>query len=285
MPKLIETLTQQEIDEIVQMYQNNISLREIEKKVPYSRRAISHMLEELGIKTTTGNHYRKYFFNFNFFEKINNELSAYWLGFLYADGCILPLSKNGYGEQEFKIQIAEQDLELLEKFKTDIKSTYPIRYDNSTSRNENSQRQVIQSLRSQKTVDDLKKLGCVESKSLILKFPTEEQVPKEYLPDFIRGYFDGDGSISSYKQKEGNKLEYHISIVGTEDFIKGLYNFFQIGQIFPDKRKENSWYLGINGNLQVEKAYHMIYDNATRYMERKYLKFQQLLKQNENSGI
>ena len=35
------------------------------------------------------------------------------------------------------------------------------------------------------TVDDLKKLGCVEKKSLILKFPTEEQVPKEYIFDKI----------------------------------------------------------------------------------------------------
>lgn len=54
---------------------------------------------------------------------------------------------------------------------------------------------VIQSLRSQKTVDDLKQLGCIERKSLILKFPTEEQVPFDLLHHFIRGYFDGDGSI------------------------------------------------------------------------------------------
>lgn len=62
------------------------------------------MLTRLGIKTTVGNHYRYYYFNENFFEKINNELSAYWLGFLYADGCILTPKT---GQQEFKLSQAE----------------------------------------------------------------------------------------------------------------------------------------------------------------------------------
>lgn len=88
MPKLIEILQQEEIDNIVKMYENNISLREIEKRTHHGRPAITKLLEELGVKTTKGNHYRKYFFDFDFFEKIDNELSAYWLGFIYADGCI-----------------------------------------------------------------------------------------------------------------------------------------------------------------------------------------------------
>lgn len=278
MPKLIETLNEQEIDHLIEMYENNISLREMERQTPYSRSALTRLLEDLGIKTTKGNHYRKYFFNFDFFERIDNELAAYWLGFMYADGCVLP--QNKYGEQEFKIQIRNQDLELLEKFKQDIQSTYPIRYDNSKSNP-----QVIQSLRSQKTVNDLKKLGCVENKSLILTFPTLEQVPQDYVRHFIRGYFDGDGSISAYRRKETHKKQYTVSFVGTQSFIQGLYKHLKLGSIFPDKRKNNSWYLNINGNHQIEQFYHYLYDDATRYMERKYLKFQTLLKQNESSGI
>ena len=92
------------------MYQNNVSLREIEKNTHHGRVALTKMLERLNIKTTFGNHYRKYFFNFDFFEKIDNELKAYWLGFIYADGCILSQDPRGYGEQEFKISIGEKDL-------------------------------------------------------------------------------------------------------------------------------------------------------------------------------
>ena len=197
---------------------------------------------------------------------------------MYADGCVLPQDPRGYGEQEFKIQIAKEDLELLEKFKEDIKSTYPIREDTSKNRkNENWQVQVIQSLRSQKTVNDLKKLGCVENKSLILTFPAEEQVPKEYVYDFIRGYFDGDGSISEYDGA------YHINIVGTENFIKTLATYFEGGSVYQDSRKENSWYFNLGGNFQVIKAYHLMYDNKTRYMKRKFDKFQLLLQKYSES--
>lgn len=271
-------INEQEYNDIVQMYQNNISLREIERITHHGRNAISKMLEEDGIKTTKGNHYRKYFFNENFFEKVDNELTAYWLGFLYADGCII--STNPYGQSSFKITLGEKDEEILIKYKEDLQSTYPLRYDRSQNRkNPNQQVQVICEYKSQKAVNDLKKLGCIERKSLVLTFPKEEIVPKEYLRHFVRGYFDGDGSISSHNGA------YIVNVVGTESFIKELYNFFNMGSIFPDKRKENSWYLSIGGNYQVIKVYHLLYDNSTRYMERKYLKFKELItKYDESQG-
>jgi len=78
MGKLLEELiSEEELNDIIQMYQNNVSLREIERKTQHGRAALAKMLERLNIKTTTGNHYRKYFFDFDFFEKIDNELKAY----------------------------------------------------------------------------------------------------------------------------------------------------------------------------------------------------------------
>ena len=268
---LEQLLSEQEVAAIIEMYQNNLSLREIEKRTHHGRVALTKMLERLGIKTTKGNHYRKYFFDFDFFETINTELKAYWLGFLYADGCILPQDPRGYGEQEFKLQIAEQDLEILEHFKADLNSTYPIRCDNKSIKNPNAQNQVLQSLRSQKTVNDLKRLGCVENKSLTLQFPQEHQVPQHLIYHFIRGYFDGDGSISNYNGA------YQISFVGTEAFIKKLASYFEGGSILPDTRRQNSWYFNLGGNEQVKTAYHQMYDGATRYMKRKFEKFQPLL--------
>lgn len=275
---LENVISKEEKEKIIKMYQDNISLREISNQTKHSRNAISKMLEKSDIKTTKGNHYRKYFFDFDFFEKIDSEIKAYWLGFLYADGCVLPQDPRGYGEQEFKLSLSEQDQEILEKYKEDLKSTYPIRRDETKhKKNENSQVQLICSYRSQKTVDDLKKLGCVENKSLILKFPTEEQVPSKLIYHFIRGYFDGDGSISCYKEA------YQISFVGTESFIKTLSTYFKGGTVLPDLRKKNSWYFNLGGNLQVLQAYHLMYDNATRFLQRKYLKFQSLLKKYSES--
>ena len=276
--KLIDILSQKEIDYIITLYKNNTSLRKIEELTHHSRQAIAKMLEELQIKNTYGNHYRYYFFDFDYFSIINDEKKAYWLGFLYADGSI---GTSKYGEQTFKLSLQEQDKEILEKYKNDLKSSYPLRYDNSSIlQNGTISKQVILEQRNQKTVDDLKKLGCVERKSLILTFPTEQQVPSQYVYDFIRGYFDGDGSISQYNN------EYHVSIVGTENFINKLSTYFKGGSVFKDKRKNNSWYFSLNGNLQIINFYHLLYDNATRYLQRKYQKFQSLLKKyHEREGI
>lgn len=270
-------LSKEELDFIITNYQQGMSLRELEKRTGRSRAAISKMLTRLQIKNSVGNHHRYYHFNENFFEKIDNELSAYWLGFLYADGCIIT-PKNG--QQEFKLALGEQDKEILEKFKEDLNSEYPLREDISKHlKNPNAQIQIVHSLRSQKTVDDLKKLGCIERKSLILTFPSEDQVPLEHIHHFIRGYFDGDGSISEYNN------EFHINFVGTKEFIYALYEKIQMGSVFQDKRKNNSWYLSINGNKQIIKFYNYLYSNATRYLLRKYNKFQTLLnKYGESQG-
>ena len=117
-------------NQIIEAYQKNISLREIEKRFNVSRGTVSAFLEKKGLKTTKGNHYRKYFHDVDFFENIDNEEKAYWLGFMYADGYIVDNSKR-YGEDEFGITLAIDSLDSIEKFKASISATNPIRYDNS----------------------------------------------------------------------------------------------------------------------------------------------------------
>ena len=276
---LIDIISEEEKNNIISDYKNNMSLRQLEKKYHHGRNAIAKMLESLNIKTTKGNHYRKYFCNFDFFEKIDNELSAYWLGFMYADGCVL--SKPKYGQQEIQITLSEKDLSHLELFKKDIKSTYPIRWDESKAfYSKNSQRQCIQKITSQKLADDLKKLGCVERKTNILTFPTEDVVPKIFQKDFIRGYFDGDGSVTI--QNKNERIIYNINIVGTYEMMSNIQKILDMGQIFKEKRSEkNVWYYSLGGNLQVLKFYHYLYDDSTRYMERKYQKFNKLIEKYE----
>jgi len=65
--------------------------------------------------------------------------------------------------------------------------------------------------------DDIIKLGGKENKSLDIKFP---KVPQKYLPDFVRGLWDGDGSIYRVKQRKTYQSEYTS---GSNDFVSGLY--------------------------------------------------------------
>ena len=94
---LEQLLSEEEKQNIIIDYQNNISLHELEKKYHHTRSNLSKWLETIGIKTTKGNHYRKYFHQEDFFETIDTEEKAYWLGFMFADGYIIN-NENKYGE-------------------------------------------------------------------------------------------------------------------------------------------------------------------------------------------
>ena len=159
----INKLSEDIQNQIIEAYKNNMSLREIENQFGATRATVSKFLEIKGIKTTKGNHYRKYFHDIDFFETINTEEKAYWLGFMYADGYIVN-HENRYGEDDFGITLAEDSIDSIEKFKASIKATNPIRYDNSKQ----GQKQVKLVCCSQKTVNDLIDKGVLKGKSLIL---------------------------------------------------------------------------------------------------------------------
>ena len=135
------------------------------------------------------------------FETIDTEEKAYWLGFLYADGSVS--SK----EHKIELGLAEQDLKQIEKFRDFIGIMNKISYRSTT-------KSYRYSFRSESCKEDLIKQGCVPKKSLILNFPTENQVPKNLIRHFIRGYFDGDGWFTNTDSC------FQIGIIGTEDFIK-----------------------------------------------------------------
>lgn len=70
-------IDKQTLDNLIALYQDNYSLRQISEQTGYNRQTLSRMFERLGVKTTKGNHYRKYFFDFDYFEKIDTSDKAY----------------------------------------------------------------------------------------------------------------------------------------------------------------------------------------------------------------
>lgn len=262
-------------NKIIEAYRNNMSLREIEKEFKVLRATVSKFLEEQNIKKIKGNHYRKYFHDFDFFENIDTEEKAYWLGFMFADGYIVN-HENRYGEDSFGLTLAEDSLDSIEKFKKSLHATNPILYDNSKSIGQ-PQAKIV--LTSQKTVNDLIDKGCVKQKSLILQPP--KKVPEKLLSHFIRGFFDGDGSLMKYNYN--NYPSYQIGFTTTYEMAIWLREIFGKGDIRKEKRRDFTWYYSIGGNRQVLDICHYMYDEATIWMDRKYARYQELLaKYNES---
>lgn len=192
----------------------------------------------------------------NIFEKIDTEEKAYWLGFLYADGAI------GSKEDKIELGLAEKDLSQIEKFRSFTMINNKISYRPKT-------RSYRYSFRSQKCKDDLINKGCLPKKSLILVFPTENQVPQNLLRHFIRGYFDGDGWFSNTSEC------FQLGFIGTEAFIKGLLqriecDFNKNNKILNVHRENGAKKYIINSYNGVLNFLNYIYKDANIYLNRKY---------------
>lgn len=152
----------------------------------------------------------KYHVNHDIFLK-ENENSYYLLGVFMSDGS---LDLNG----RYRAEICSQDEDWLGLLRDVISPTRPIL----------SQRKNLRklSISGKSSVEWLYKQGCIPNKSKVLNMP---EVPDKYLRDFVRGYFDGDGSISfsSYKKKKKEKMYEYQKLncyicSGSERFIVAL---------------------------------------------------------------
>jgi intein/homing endonuclease len=127
----------------------------------------------------------------------------------------------------------------------------------------------------------LEALGIIPRKSLVVKFP---YVPLSFLPDFIRGVFDGDGSVFFDKRRPESPLRSKF-VSSSESFIKKLEaNLSILGMpsrsIYKQKTK-NAWsYMFIYDHKDSTKLFEILYPNNDNrlFMARKYNKFLEGLK-------
>lgn len=255
-------IEEQHKKEIIEMANRGIGYKTIHKNlnVSYSNIVIRRYLIEENL-VNSKNLYRKYNCNQDFFEIIDSEAKAYWLGFLYADGNV---SRN-----TIKIRLSERDYSHLEKFREAIQGKdYEITRGTQNSFGTMTRYSQI-SINSAKMKSDLVKLGCVPNKSLILKFPNLSQVPEYLQKHFIRGYFDGDGSIIVPKTVKYPQTS--LSFLGTEDMLQHIKTILKVQTpIKLDKRSNKIYVLLFGGNINVSTKLDFMYKNAQVYLSRKY---------------
>jgi hypothetical protein len=201
---------------------------------------------------------RKYKLNEYFFHEIN-EKSAYWLGFLYADGYVR--MKNGKSG-ELKLKLKDTDKSHIELFLKHISCQKPIK----CGIDKKSKFCSI-TVYSNVLVNKLFELGCVNNKTQKIRLPNLSDV---MMPHFIRGYFDGDGSISKVKNRPNSFV---VSICSNKEFNNDILNFFGYGKKFEF---ENYSVIKINKFVEITNFKNYIYSNAQTLLERKLKKFKQM---------
>jgi hypothetical protein len=261
-------------EEIIELYNSGYGCYKIAKKYGCSASSINNLLKSEGVDTKKNpNNYRKYKLNEDYFSVIDNETKAYFLGLIYSDGCISRTS--------LRLSLQEEDDYILNKFLNVIESESKLYH--LPKRIESHKNQKLVSISNIKMVNDLYNLGVTKKKSLIIKFPNNDQVPDEYLNHFVRGVFDGDGSVFKYERLINDKkyIESGVSITSSNYFIIELFNRLKFGNIYQTNNDKNL-VLSFKKKIELRKIFEYLYKDSTIYLTRKYSKFLEILDIIEN---
>lgn len=251
-------------------YCERLNKRQIAKLCNVNEMCIHENMKKLGINTIESiGRKRKYDYLLPDYFDIINDKNAYWLGFIMADGCIrYTKTKYNTSEKYLQILLARKDEDHLKNFLSDIKSNVPIVQGKTVLNGKTFPHSYIR-IRNKNIVERLIDLGIKPSKKSNNEIIPEE-VNNEYIKDFIRGLFDGDGCISSYYSEEQLRCSWCIvSSFEVCNFIKTL---------FKEKFNINMTVLKDTGIYKVEtstdssifKIMEWLYDNDNcRCLKRK----------------
>ena len=190
--------------------------------------------------------------NESFFNNWNHE-SAYILGFLYAEGSV--------SKHSIAIILSTTDAEILYKINKSMDSNYKV--GNYISRKNKDYRYSKLSISNYIIKKRLCEIGLKDK-----IFPSDISV--EFIGDFIRGYFDGDGCICVNKSNS--------AIISFADSkrellfeLRRVLSFFGLSDGYIKKRR-NCWYLNYWRNADVYFIFNVMYDNIDNslYYKRKY---------------
>ena len=241
---------------------------EIAKHIGLTERQVKGKLNNMGYTKI-----RK--FNENYFHKIDTELKAYFLGFIFADGWVVyNKQKRNY---EFGMELQSCDKYILESLNNELGGVHIISHSNPTTRvicgvESNIGHHDTLRVYSKNFVENLISCGVVPNKTYNYKIP---KFPMEFFFDFLRGYIDGDGCYHC------NKNHIYMSLTcASEDILRWIQSILNKYDISTNIYKEKEYkyrltctnYDGMNSLINF-----MYHDNCTLYLTRKYDKIKPLL--------
>lgn len=260
------------VKNIYREYLTGISMNKLSKKYHAD---IPKAFKRFGYKTFTSAEANKIFrinkINLNWkFESIKNQKEAYIIGLLMADGYV---SKNQIG-----LRLKESDKNLVEQIKNYFSEEIKLqKYKNTYSF-------VISSTLA---CENIQKLGVYCHKTY-----KETNIPtmdNSLLLHFIRGYFDGDGTVFKCKNGKYTFLRCNIcsptvSILSEIKKVLELYNINckinkenRKGKLYhvPNGKPESisncdMYRLYINSREDIKRFFDLIYKDAEIFLKRKF---------------
>ena len=209
-----------------------------------------------------------------YFDSLDTQEKVYWLGFIVADG--------HFAEHTLRIILSELDYDHLKKLAHILKVKKIKRFERITKKG-NVSKMINLDYNSVHMVRTAIKYNLRGNKAHnpqlgeIYKF-----IPEKYVNHFIRGYWDGDGTLGAYMTKRGN-YKRATSCTGNHKFLettnKVISNYTEIKKkkVYRIKSSHFSGHLCYQAKLDIKVFLLWLYRNSEICLERKYKKANQLL--------
>lgn len=248
-------------DEVIKDYNEGKSMTEIAETFNISHASVSYILHQNNVKIRSRSEANQQSdLNVNIFSEMTNR-GAYWLGLIASDGNLSDADKTK--TYRVTISLQQQDSYLIEEFKKDLNSKNKLMTRNN---------QIEFKINNEKIYKDLLHYNMTPRKSLTLKFPTN--LDEKYISHFVRGVFDGDGSI--YFDKKTKNIKPRFSICGSLDLLEHIQNYM-IEELGINKtkirQKGNIYEIRYGGREAIKKIAKWMYQDSEIYMKRKKEKF------------
>lgn len=223
---------------------------------------------------------RLYTCNYRYFQNIDSEEKAYWLGFIMADGHIFETYKGNRPNpaRGLKITLSVVDKDHLYKFRDCMDSNHPIR--TYSRKGSNDYCRIV--INDSNLYYDLVNLGAIPNKTFKVKFPNIEE---KYYKHYIRGLWDGDGGFSVKTRKSTLKVVYDKwYLTSTLESLKVIEGYIcqQLNLPFKShyqkrwKDRDDNIYRLQYSSSNCGRVLKLLYSDCSIYLERKYRKYQSL---------
>lgn len=206
---------------------------------------------------------RKYFCNIDYFKNVTPNM-AYILGFLASDGTVR------LKENQIKLTLSKKDDEILKRIKDELEYTGPLYYATTNDGFDI----VTLAINCKEYKEDLAIFNIVPQKTFTFCIP--DTLPKEVWKDFIRGYWDGDGTVCTAGKGSIRSSLCSANKKTLEQILTFLEKEYSIPKVSIYKNQSGLYYFQYSTN-STKKLYKVFYDNAELFLQRKKDKFDELI--------
>lgn len=275
-------ISEEQLNKMVAMYNEGDSYLKISKEVGIGYHTVLDRLKSMGCEKRDNSFYRKResgsYCNTEYFDNINTEDKAYWLGFIWADG-YLAKTNSKTCPYRFGIAISDIDYEHLELFKKHIESTHKIATYDVVGGYKVGATYCRFFISENKISNALMYHGIAPNKSKSTDCVKLGNFEYNIAKHIIRGYADGNGS---YRESGGY---YKFDITGNKESLCEIDEFFKKycgvnfkwGERHPE-RDNNNYTISVSNIKDMKKITDILIEDAETYLKRKNDKMLEFLK-------